>query len=93
MALFHVVASSPGRVRRSRRVEVVDLHQHAAVFGLEGSVISLRRTAGVGVRRKALTAIAFLIITNREVTGDEINLFPIVMDKRLGRENTGSETQ
>src|SRR5438874_6443637 len=80
------------RISLSLRV-IVDLEQEAAAVRLEGAVHRAGRAAGIGVGREALAAFALGIVADRQIAVDEIHLFPILVDERLGREHARLEAQ
>ena len=45
----------------------MDLHQHTTSFRLERTVKRARRSAGIRVRIECFTALAMLIVSNRQV--------------------------
>src|SRR5271168_3173992 len=51
------------------------------------------RPAGVGVRTEALRSLAVFPIPNDEVAGYQIDLFPVVVHKRLRGEGARRESQ
>ena len=77
----------------SDRIEIVDFEKHAAVLRLEGAVIGPRRPRGIGIRREFRSAFTSLVVADRQIARDEIDLFPVIVDERLGRVDAGRETK
>jgi hypothetical protein len=71
----------------------VGLEQQAPRFRLEGAVINAGRSHRVGVALKSLAAIAVCIVSDDQVPRYEEYLFPILVDERRSRINTGIEPQ
>src|SRR5437867_12185032 len=74
-------------------VVVVDLEQHAAAFRLERPVVRPRWTAGIGVGREWLSALAVLVVADDEVTGHQVDLLPMVVHERSGGKDTRFKAQ
>src|SRR6516164_5368437 len=60
---------------------------------LEWAVHRPRRPAGIGAWREVLAASAFGIVVDGEVARDQIDLFPIFVNKGCGREHSRRKTQ
>ena len=71
----------------------MDFEQHAAVFGLERAVRNAGRTARVGGRLERLAALALGVVTDREITRQQVDFLPVVVDERCGRVDTRLEPQ
>lgn len=74
-------------------VEVVDLEQQTPTVGFEWPVVDTGRAASIGVGGKALAILPLFVVSNDEVTGNQVNLLPIFVNKRLGSEHTGLKSQ
>src|ERR1700733_9302159 len=51
------------------------------------------RPRGISVGLEGLAALALFVVADREIARDQINLFPIFVHERLGREDAGLEAQ
>src|SRR6516162_7856148 len=71
----------------------MDLDQHATVFRFERPVKRARRPAGIGVRLECLTSIAMLIVSDRQVAGEQEHFFPIFVNERRCGVDTWREAQ
>ena len=60
-------------------VVIVNLIEHAAAIRFERSVIDTGRPARISRRIERLAAFAFIVVADNQVTGDEINLFPMIV--------------
>ena len=94
-----------GAGQASHRIEIVHLQQQAAVDGLERPVRRMRWPARIGVGRKGLAALAFLVIADDQVAGEEdvvvfeeegevVGIFPegrLTTDGAVGPFKTGIE--
>src|SRR5690348_3510948 len=72
---------------------VMDLVQQTAAVRLEGTVDGAGRPAGIGAGRKAFAAPPRGIVADRQVALDQIHLFPIFVDERVGREHPRRKPQ
>src|SRR5712691_814524 len=72
---------------------IMDFQEQAAAVRFERTVHGPRRTAGIGSRREAFAALAFGVVADRQIALDQIDLFPVFVDKGRGREHIGRETQ
>src|ERR1700761_2280347 len=70
----------------------MNLQQQAAVLRLEWAVEGPRRPAGIGIWRKARASISGRIVADDQVTGNQVDLLPVVVDERSGGKNSGSKT-
>src|SRR5262245_64174229 len=71
----------------------MDLIEHASFHRLERSVHSTRRTAGIGWSRETLAAIALRIVADDEIAGEQVHLFPVIVDERRRGVFTRDEPQ
>src|ERR1700730_11210351 len=71
----------------------MDLVEETDAVRPEGPMDRARRPAGIGAVREILAAPALGIVAHRQVTLDQINLFPILMDERFRREHAGRKAQ
>src|SRR5712671_1361539 len=71
----------------------MDLVEETAAVRPEGPMDRARRPAGIGAVREILATPALGIVAHRQVTLDQINLFPILMDERFRREYAGRKAQ
>src|SRR5919201_1086555 len=74
-------------------VVVVNLVEHAAALGLERAVVDARRPAGIGRRVEGFAAFALRIVADDEIAGNQIDLLPMVVHERRGREDAGLDAQ
>src|ERR1700742_2124454 len=74
-------------------VVIVELIEQAAFLRLERPMIGARRTAGVGRCGEGFAALAFGIVADGEVTRDQVDLFPVVVNERRGRVDARLEAQ
>src|SRR5262245_52385271 len=51
------------------------------------------RAAGIGRGEALLAALALLVVADHEVALDDIDLFPVVVHERLGRERAGVDLE
>src|SRR6266567_2564023 len=72
---------------------IMDLEEQAAAVRLERTVHGPGRTAGIGAGRKALAALAFGIVADGQIALDQVDLFPVFVNKGRGGEDLGRETQ
>jgi hypothetical protein len=72
---------------------VVNLVKDAAAAGSERAVVHARRPAGIGRRDALLAAFALLVVADHEVALHDVDLFPVVVYERLGRERTGVDLE
>src|ERR1700722_3298578 len=72
--------ASASSLRGLRRF-VVDMNfqQKAPVLGFERTMQSARRTACIGVGRKAFASITLFIVADGQVAGDEVHLFLVIV--------------
>src|ERR671923_803785 len=82
-----------GRLGSGAFVVVVDLVEHAAALGLERAVVDPRRPAGIGRRVEGFAAFALRIVADDEIAGNQIDLLPMVVHERRGREDAGLDPQ
>jgi hypothetical protein len=71
------------RVLRLLIVEVY-FQQKAATIGLERPMEGARRATGIRVWPEGFASVPPFIVSHDEITGYEVDLFPIVMDKGRG---------
>src|SRR5262245_41272858 len=71
----------------------MDFIEQTPAIRLERAVHGAGRAAGVGAGREVLAAISGSVVTDRQVTLDQIHFFPIFVDKRRGREDPRREAQ
>src|SRR5713226_1487343 len=71
----------------------MDFEEQAAAVRLEGAVHGSGRPAGVSAGREALAPVPFGIAADRQIAFDQIDLFPIFVDKGRGGEHLGREAQ
>src|ERR1043165_1876817 len=67
-----------------RLVEIMDLEQRAAAVRLERPVRRAGRPARIGAGREILAALALRIVADGEVAVQQIDLFPVFVDERVG---------
>src|SRR5437879_4169927 len=71
----------------------MDLVEKTAADRFEWAVHGAGRPAGIGAGREILAAMALGIIADREVSLDQVDLLPILVDKRLCREHPRRKAQ
>src|SRR5438270_13147995 len=71
----------------------MDLVKQTAAARFEWSVDRTGRAASIGARGKALAALPRGVVADRQIALDQIDLFPIFVDERLGREHPRREPQ
>src|SRR5215470_20331830 len=67
--------------------------KQAARVRLEWAVHRAGRSAGISAWHEIFAASAFGIVADGEIARDQINLFPIFVDKGRRREHPGRKTQ
>src|SRR5260221_523832 len=69
------------------------LEQEAAGFRLERAVNGARRPAGVGMGTETRAAPAVPVAADDQIPGNDIHLFPVLVDEGLGRIHARLEPQ
>src|SRR5258708_6642529 len=77
----------------SGRIVIVGLEKDAAGLGLERAVHGSRRPAGVGVGKELFSVVTIFVVSDNEVSGDQVHLLPVFVDKWLGGEDSRSDAQ
>src|SRR5262245_7080830 len=72
---------------------VVEFEQQASCLGPEGSMEDTRWTAGIGVRRELLATRSVSIGADDQISGDQKDLFPIVVHEGRHGADAGPEAQ
>src|SRR6266851_422526 len=72
---------------------IMDFEEQAAAVRLERTVHGPRRTAGIGARGKAFAPLAFRVVADRQIALDQVDLFPVFVNKGRGGEDMRRETQ
>src|SRR5947207_1840009 len=77
----------------ARRLVVVDLVQDAAALRGERAVMRAGGPAGVGRREALLAAASLRVVADDEIALRDVDLFPVVVHERLGRERAGLDLE
>src|SRR6266545_3904107 len=70
-------------------VVIMDLVEHAALLRLERAVMDAGRAARVGRRPEGFAALALRVVADRQVAGEQIDLFPMIVHERRGGVDAG----
>src|SRR3974390_761515 len=71
----------------------MDLDQHTTGFRFERTVKRARRPAGISVRLEGFSPLAMLIVSNRQVAGEQEHFFPIFVNERRCRVDAWREAK
>src|SRR6202044_350122 len=74
-------------------VVIMDLVQHTAAIRLERPVMDAGWPARIGRRIERLAALAFVVVADDQVAGDQINFFPVIVHEGCRGVDAGREAQ
>src|SRR5258708_23782115 len=74
-------------------IKVMYLHQQAAGFRFERTMISAGRPARIGGRLEGFAAIALLVISDSQIARKQKHFFPVFVNERHGRINARREAK
>src|SRR6476620_7462346 len=72
---------------------IVNFVEDTAVARSEGPVVHTGRAAGVGRSERLLAALAVPVVANYQVALHQVDLLPVVVHERLGRESAGLDLE